>query len=78
MAARCRALGLTAYGHTEEEAFKALQNLVHKFMSSYSETGQLEKRLEQAGIPLVEITGTLQGSDMPWELTLNKAALIEA
>ena len=77
-AARCKALGLTAYGNTEEEAFEALNELVHKFVRTYLELGQLEDRLEQAGIVLEETIETLEESGIPWEPTRNKAALVEA
>ena len=50
VAARFRELGLTAYGRTEADAILAVKKLFNKFIRSYRESGQLERRLEQAGV----------------------------
>ena len=49
-AARFEKLGLTAYGHTESEAVLELKKLFNKFVRVYREAGQIETRLEQAGV----------------------------
>ena len=49
-AARFVKLGLTAYGRTEERAVLELKRLFNSFVRRYRELGQIEKRLNQAGV----------------------------
>ena len=42
-------LGLVARGYTEEEAINNCKQLFNKYVRSYRQYGQLEKRLNQSG-----------------------------
>lgn len=48
--ARFRALGLTAYGRTREEARRNFCSLFRSFIQDTRELGQLEVQLDRAGV----------------------------
>ena len=50
VAARLEELGLTAYGHTREEAITACENLFDKFTLAYKNRGSLIDRLNEVGV----------------------------
>ncbi len=74
-AARFRRLGLSACGHTQEEALENLKRLFNTFVHACREAGTLEERLDYAGVtwhwadqypedgPEYEDTNSLRGSD---------------
>ena len=49
-AARFEKLGLTAYGHSEDEALQSLKKLFNKFVRTYRASGQLGERLDQVSV----------------------------
>ena len=49
-AARIPELGLTAYGHSTENAEQEVKNLFRTFIQNLREKGQLKKRLDQAKV----------------------------
>ena len=50
VAARLRALGLTAYGHTKEEARDAVKHLFYEFINMHRSAGDLEEHLRAIGV----------------------------
>ena len=50
IAARCKPLGLTAYGDNDSEALDSLEKLVKTFIVAHRENGSIEQVLNSADV----------------------------
>ena len=69
---RSRELGLTGYGNTVEEAEGNRIELLKKFISTYSSSGQMETRLDQAGVKWWRVAPSSKADWAPMSSTETK------